>query len=207
MPPHCILGDFHNGYYECDFVSPWTISAQNVDASLMLIGQDWVSSARLEKPPCPEQKRLGQIWSLPTNVNLRCLLRRHMDLCFCETYATNLFPFVKQGKMNQSISTVHLRHCAVKYAIPQIEIVRPRMVICLGSAVFNAIRQSLGMPRLKAASQVPEDSSRPGPTVIDGIEIYGAPHPGGLGVAVAGGMDEVHRLWSRLAARWKALIG
>ncbi|GIL00989.1 MAG: hypothetical protein BroJett030_08880 [Alphaproteobacteria bacterium] len=30
MPEGCrALGDFHYGYYECDFVSPWTISAQN----------------------------------------------------------------------------------------------------------------------------------------------------------------------------------
>jgi hypothetical protein len=37
LPPHYSLGEFHDGYYECDYVSP------NVDAELMLIGQDWAS--------------------------------------------------------------------------------------------------------------------------------------------------------------------
>ena len=38
------LADIHDGYYECDYVSPWSISAQNVDAELMILGKDWASS-------------------------------------------------------------------------------------------------------------------------------------------------------------------
>ena len=35
------IGEYHDGAYECDFVSPYTKSAQNLDADIMLILQDW----------------------------------------------------------------------------------------------------------------------------------------------------------------------
>ncbi len=59
--PHLCLGDIHEGYYECNYVSPWTISACNEDAELMIFGKDWVSTETiLHRPPNPERKRLGQ---------------------------------------------------------------------------------------------------------------------------------------------------
>ena len=35
------IGEYHDGAYECDFVSPYTKSAENLDADIMLILQDW----------------------------------------------------------------------------------------------------------------------------------------------------------------------
>jgi hypothetical protein len=39
--PYSCLGDFAGGIYDCDdHVSPWSKSAQNVDATIMVVGQD-----------------------------------------------------------------------------------------------------------------------------------------------------------------------
>ena len=66
------LSDIHSGYYDTDeHVSPWSTSAQNVDAELMIFGKDWVSSETLAGERDPERKRLGQGWNVPTNRNLR----------------------------------------------------------------------------------------------------------------------------------------
>src|SRR6266700_6295690 len=45
---YCRVSDFHGGFYECCFVSPWTKSAHNVDADVMLLGQPvgWVEPLR-----------------------------------------------------------------------------------------------------------------------------------------------------------------
>ena len=201
LPPHSNLSDFHNGYYECDFVSPWTISAQNVDSPLMLIGQDWLSSSRLNLPKDEEQKRRGQTWNLPTNETLRCLLQRHMALSFGDTYATNLFPFIKPGRMTVPIPTADLDYCASRYAIPQIKIVAPKMVVCLGRATFDALRRALPQPPIAWAEACWPNCH----TLLNDIEIYGAPHPGRLGVLNAGGMTRVHEIWSRLSARLREL--
>src|SRR5262249_29915245 len=99
------LSDIHDRVYECDIVSPWSTSAQNVDAELMMFGKDWASSETLaDRPPDPERKRIGQGWSVPTNKNLREYLSDCMGgLKFSQTYTSNVFPFIKHGKKNSSI--------------------------------------------------------------------------------------------------------
>jgi uracil-DNA glycosylase len=196
-PRYFNLADFHGGFYECDFVSPWTISANNLNASLMLIGQDWSSSDSLSRPRDEKMKRIGQTWNLPANQRLRDLLKRHMTLSFADTYATNVFPFIKYGRMNATISVADLRYCAKEYAIPQIKIVGPRMVVCLGKQTFEAVRYALQKDTIDW-----REASKPGGhTLLDDIEIYGVPHPGNWGVRNAGGMSNVDEIWSGLGAR------
>ena len=49
-PGYAAIGDYHEGRYECDFVSPYTRSAANVDAQVMVLLQDWASDASLSGP-------------------------------------------------------------------------------------------------------------------------------------------------------------
>ena len=192
--PHLRLAEFHKGYYECDHVSPWSISACNVDAELMIIGQDWASSDILEREPSEDRRRIGQDWSSSTNTNLREFLA-YMRLQFSETYATNVFPFIKRGSKTARIPFRDLVSCARTYALPQIEIVSPRMAICLGKAAFNAIRRAAGLPRIEwSKARLPSAHTR-----ISSVEIYGLPHPSPLGINNAGGKDAAGRSWRRLA--------
>lgn len=87
------IGDFHGGVYDCDHVSPWTKSADNPDAEVMIVGQDWASIEMLSGPIHPERVRLGYDPERSTNQNLQRLLRDHFSLAFGKTYATNAFPF------------------------------------------------------------------------------------------------------------------
>ena len=102
---HACLGDFHQGHYECDYVSPWTKSAANADSRVMLIAQDWASAGYLGGPVRQFLKTLGYDPNLPTNVRLQALLGRHLAMSFSDAYATNLFPFVKLGNMSAPIPT------------------------------------------------------------------------------------------------------
>ena len=43
------IGDFHGGVYECNYVSPYTIGAHNVDSPLMILLQDWAYSQCVEQ--------------------------------------------------------------------------------------------------------------------------------------------------------------
>jgi uracil-DNA glycosylase len=191
--PHLCLADIHGGYYECDYVSPWSKSAANVDAELMLIGQDWASSEILERKPNEDRQKRGQDWSAPTNTNLREFLG-YVRLQFSETYATNLFPFIKRGSKSANIPFGDLVRCARIYTLPQIEIVSPRMAICLGKAAFDAIRRAAGLPGMEwSKASVPHPH-----TCIGSVEIYGMPHPSPLGMINAGGKDFVARSWRLL---------
>lgn len=190
LEPHACLADFHNGYYDCDYVSPWSISAHNVDAEVMIIGQDWTSSDSLEQEPDEGRRMLGQRYSKPTNINLRELLG-YMGLQFCETYATNVFVFIKRGNRSARIPSRDLEYCARTYTLPQIEIVSPRMAICLGKKTFRAV--------CRAADQHPTEWSRARlPRIqINSVEIYELPHSAARPVNT-GGKGVVGRSWRLL---------
>jgi restriction system protein len=200
-PPHRRLAEFHGGYYECDYVSPWTISAANVDAELMIIGQDWASSETLERDPNKDRQRLGQDWSSSTNTNLRELLATFMRLTFAETYATNVFPFIKHGAKNADIPLKDMVRYAKTYTLSQIEIVSPLIAICLGKATFDAVRRAAGLIRIEW-----DEAILPGHgTRVGSAEIYAVPHPGRLGMSNAGGEEAVGLIWKVLADRLETL--
>ncbi len=124
------VGDFHGGVFDkFGHVSPWSNSACNVDSPLMIIAQDWTSEETAQQPP--EDVDLGYSPNLPTNKNLQALLREHFGLQFSDVYATNLFVFVKPGNLSARIPMADLRYSAMTYTVPQIQIVKPRTILCL----------------------------------------------------------------------------
>jgi hypothetical protein len=204
MKGYSRLSDFHDGYYECEYVVPWTISACNTDADLMLISQDWASADFLNREKNPQQKEFGQVESLQTNKTLKKLLNDYMGISFGDTYATDAFVFIKNGPMSAPLPFAALVESTRNYALPQIEIVAPKMVICLGSAPFNAIR------RIKKLQPMPLSGAfkvtNPFHTEHEGIPIFGVAHPGALGNAAAGGTKVTNTRWEYLGDYFKRII-
>lgn len=203
------LHSFDDGIWDGEYVVPWTKSACNLDASLMIIGQDWASEKFLNdaRHNAPERliavKAAGQDEHLPTNRRLKALLRTHFDMEFAQTYATNVSVFIKPGTMTANISMRDMLYCARTYTLPQMRIVQPLMAICLGAKTFNSVRQAVGLPYLRL-----KDAHAPSAhTIYNGTEIYGVPHTGGLGHANSGGMEKVSQIWATLAARFVVLKG
>ena len=169
-------------------VSPWTLAAHNVNSSLMIVGQDWASDTWLSA--CPEHVLLeGRDIRLPTNKRLDYFLLHSFGMRFDECYATNLFPFIKTGAMSTPIKSKHYMHTAEKYLIPQIKIVQPSLVICLGSAVFANLLRVAGqkVPRFSEAINME--------LKIHGSLIRAVYHPGGHGTRNAGGEQKAFSAW------------
>ncbi len=150
MPGYRVLADYHDGVYECDYVSPWSKSAHNVDAEVMIVGHDWSSEKWMSGPVDEESAQRGYSSRFPTNRNLFDLLKRHFGLSFAEVYATNAFPFIKKGKPQGSIKPEDMQSAACEFLLPQIEIIQPVIVICLGKATFNAVRGAYGVTQKTA---------------------------------------------------------
>ncbi|WP_213771971.1 hypothetical protein [Bradyrhizobium sp. dw_78] len=208
-PKYHALSDFDDGFYDGDWITPWTISACNLQADLMIVAQDWSSAETLKSPKWnssvqkEERKRCGHDANLPTNRTLKGLLKKHFDLEFADIYATNVFVFIKPGSISAAIPLEDLAYCAKTYTLPQIEIIRPRMVLCLGQTTFNAVQRAFGQ-RLSKLSEV----SLPNAHIEheNGAEIYGVPHTGSWGTKNAGGPDKVHAIWARLGMRFAELM-
>lgn len=195
--PYSCIADYHNGMYDCEHVSPYTKAAGNVDAQVMVLLQDWASHEWLSAPFRPDAAELGHDPSLPTNKNLKELLRAHLDLELTQTYATNLFPFVKPGDMQGSIRPSHLAAAASEFALPQLSLVAPDVVICLGLSTFNALATVLACQRAKTL----EDAIA-NPMKICGMELWCQAHTGNRGQNSRNfrSPGQIARDWNAMAA-------
>jgi uracil-DNA glycosylase len=191
-PGYKPLAEYHDGAYECDLVSPYTKAAGNIDAAVMILLQDWSSDDRLSGELDSCAATLGLTPSLPTNRNLDRLLKVHFGLSLRETYATNLFPFIKPGKLSSAIRGRDLQRAAREFAIPQIDIVLPRLVICLGLETFNALRTALAI-----GIEAPMDRAIGTPFSRGETRIWCQAHTGMLGQnnRNRGGIDRVSQDW------------
>lgn len=186
------IGDFHGGI--CDewkCVSPWNKAAGNYDSPIMIVGQDWISEGAAETAHISFE--LGCDPDNRTNKNLQSLLLDHFGLKFSEIYGTNLFVFVKPGSLSSRIPAKDLLYSAQKYTLAEINIVKPKAVICLGKATYNSLCRAIGTK--------PNDfkASVENPIAYSGSLIYGVPHTGVLGTNNAGGIQKVHEIWANLA--------
>jgi restriction system protein len=193
------ISEFQNGAFDVeDYVSPWSIGAHNFNADLMLIGQDWASSKWLSNPKNLNFSRLGQNPNLMTNKNLNEYLK-YFGLNFSDTYATNAFVLVKEGNMSAKITPKFLYESIKKFLVPQIEIVKPKMIICLGAETYNALRKENGYPELKVGSG--QEIAMP----FMGADVYGVNHTGGHGTKNAGGKESARKQWQILAGHYQRL--
>ena len=201
-PPHRGIGEYHNGYYECDHVSPYTKSAGNVNADVFVMLQDWSSDSWLKTHRDAEVRRLGLARSLPTNKWLERLLCKHLGKSLADVYATNLFPLVKMGNLDRDIPQRDLVWAAQEFAIPQVKIVAPKLVICLGVQTFNAMRRACGERLVQNIDEGLEKSFK-----LGGAQIWCQSHPGGRGRATrnAGDFDRVAEDWKKMREAYDKL--
>ncbi len=132
------IADYEDGYYECDYVSPYSKSAHNINADVFIVLQDWSSDENMSGI-CQETNRLGYTPSVGTNIKLIGYLEKFLGIALKDTYTTNLFPFIKMGGMSANIPIKYMRRAANEFTLPMIQIISPKIVIALGRKTYNVI--------------------------------------------------------------------
>ncbi len=132
------IADFCEQKYESDFVSPYSKSSSNVNSEIMLLLQDWASSDKLSQPFNEQFAVLGYDTDLDINQNLIVLLQETFGLKLNEVFTTNVFPFIKHGGMSTPIPQADITEPYKKFCYPQIEIIKPKLVICCGKQAYVA---------------------------------------------------------------------
>lgn len=145
-PSVCDGGEFDR---DCNHVGAWSIWQGNLDASLMVVGQDWGDvSWHIRAKGYPTD-------TSTTNTTLLKLLRsigfdklelpgktRTPDLFF-----TNAILCLKEGGAQSDIRPECFRNCGKRFLRPTIELVQPKVVVCLGAGAYRAV---LGAWKIKA---------------------------------------------------------
>jgi hypothetical protein len=186
---HALAG----GAYECDFVSPYSKTAGNADSDIFVFLQDLSSEEEFSGEPDQETIRLGYTSSVKTNINLIRLLSMHFNKSLADIYASNVFPFIKPGKMSAPIPLDDLIWAAAEFALPQIDIVRPRLTVVLGVAAFDAILVAAGHPYSQSLCAAIE-----APFEYKGSKIWCQAHTG-RGAGNRGSAAQIEKDWSTMA--------
>jgi hypothetical protein len=119
------------GYDFSEWVSPYTKGA-HVMGHFALVLQDWSSEDTLKAGVNPDVQELGRTRNLRTNIRLEKLLYSVLGISFEETYATNIFPFIKPGGISASIPKRDVLQAARTFARLELEIVNPTHILALG---------------------------------------------------------------------------
>lgn len=129
------------GYDFREWVSPYTKSAHAL-GGVAIVLQDWASADRLSSGVEPAIQQHGRDPELLTNRRLDTLLHRVFNLTIDQVYVTNAFPFVKPGEMSGPVPTSDLFKSVVTFTSPELELVRPTMVLALGKLPSEALMRA-----------------------------------------------------------------
>lgn len=194
------LGDFHDGIYDFDdHVVPYSKSAFNLDSEIMFIAQDWASEDFMNKGIDLEQAQYGHDKKLPFNRLFFRILDEIFGIKFSDTYSTDAFVFIKPGKMDTSISANDMGRSSFQYALPQIDIIKPKLVICMGGSAYNGVRRALGMSSVKVKDALGEMFDYGNSKIMIGT------HLGANVTSRIGGHEAQFRIWGNLYSKFKKL--
>ena len=137
---------FENGRYDSDQIGPWSLWQHNLNADIVIVGQDWGDTRYFEKWSGRDQNDGN-----PTNENLRRLLRyigviigKPREGQEQRVFLTNLILCLKTGGLQAPVAEDWFRSCAERFFKPLIEIIKPKAVLALGKKtsefILNAYR-------------------------------------------------------------------
>ena len=141
------------GRHDHDEIGPWSLWQGNLNANLVLVGQDWGDVSYFAT-----WRGIDQPTGNPTNENLKELLkivgieignpREQQDRVI---FLTNLILCLKTGGLQGYVEDQWFTNCASTFFRPLIEIINPRIIIALGKKSSDSILGLYGTPYLKSA--------------------------------------------------------
>ena len=141
------------GEFDSSQIGPWSLWQSNLDAKIMVIGQDWGDVSYFKK-----WKGVDQPTGNPTNTNLQKLLKNIgcKLLTPCEDqsniiFLTNMILCMKTGGLQGKVEKQWFENCACNFLIPLIKLINPRIVISLGKKVSETILDLYEIPYKKNA--------------------------------------------------------
>lgn len=136
-----------NKAYDSDQVGPWTQWQGDLDASLMIVGQDWGGEKYFIKIQGREED------TNPTNRNLCELLRsigfsielpNQPQSITTGLFFTNAVLCCKRGGLVGPVPSQAVGNCSRHFLARQIELVRPKAVATLGYEAYRSVCYAYG---------------------------------------------------------------
>ena len=143
------VASYEAGAFDSAEIGPWTRWQADLDARVMVIGQDWGDRSAFVR-----QKGVD-VDSSATNQVLRELLASvGLELSPPQSgqpperrgvFLTNAILCLKAGGAQADVLNAWFDTCGVRFLKPQIELVNPPVVVCLGERAYRAVLRAFGI--------------------------------------------------------------
>jgi uracil-DNA glycosylase family 4 len=176
-------------------IGAWSRWQGNLDAEVMVVGQDWGSVRNFT------DSKGNDTDDNATNRTLVELLRCvdiEIPLPSASTgrgvaFFTNAILCLKQGGAQAPVRKEWFRNCGKRFLRPLIDIVKPKVVVCLGEQAYRAVLYDKKPRRLRQAveSEVPE-------RLDGGIAVLAVYHCGARTIRINRNLDAQRGDWRRI---------
>lgn len=137
----------NNGIWDSDQIGPWSLWQANLDAEVIIIGQDWGDISYFTKWEGRDQPSGN-----PTNENLQKLLstigfdvRKPREPQNQIVFFSNIILCLKTGGLQGSVEDSWFQNCSIAFLKPLVEIIKPIAVLALGKKVSESIFEIYGI--------------------------------------------------------------
>jgi uracil-DNA glycosylase family 4 len=133
-----------NKQLDSDQIGPWSIWQGNLDAKIMIIGQDWGDTAYYlnnkgrDRDDNPTNRRLRELLgSIDIHIPLLTETNQNNQIVFL----TNAILCLKtdKEKMQAKVENAWFENCGRKFLKPTIDTIHPEIIITLGKFAFRSI--------------------------------------------------------------------
>ncbi|MBI5568194.1 MAG: uracil-DNA glycosylase family protein [Chloroflexi bacterium] len=141
--------------FDSDQIGPWSVWQSDLNADLLIVGQDWGSEKDFKKLQGKNEGDADKYTS-PTDENLAEFLKMiHIEVGHplkepksrARVFFTNAVLCLKTESTTAAIKDEWRQECGKRFLKRLIEIVRPKLVITLGEVAYRSIAELYGKPR------------------------------------------------------------
>lgn len=199
------------GRYDADEVGSWTRWAGDLEADLMVVGQDWGDVAYFERnrgldaPGNPTSHALAELLAgvgrpLPPSPTAVAPLPPGGNRG-AGVFLTNALLWLKTGGMQALVPEAWFGGDSATFLLEQVALVQPRVVVALGRRAHDALLRAYDLPAsagpFRRAVEAREGTQLPG--VPGGTALFAAYHCGARVRNTHRGLDDQRRDWARVA--------
>ncbi|MED5590661.1 uracil-DNA glycosylase family protein [Bacillus subtilis] len=124
-----------DGRYDSNHINPWTRWCGNLNAKVMVVGQDWGHVEAFIR-------NKGQVNPLNTTNNKLIEMLSLIGVKLEDTYLTNAILCMKETKnLSGKTKSAWYRNCGEHFLKREIEIVNPKIIITLGVKAFRTVKR------------------------------------------------------------------
>ena len=168
------------GAFDSNHLGPWSRWQGNLDAKLLVVGQDWgdvdyfIDHRGFDDPQNPTNRHLKELLE---SIGVAVPALSHTDTVG-EIFLTNAILCLKKGGLAAPVRTEWFGNCGRRYLQPLIDLVSPQIVITLGLRALNSVLSLYGMAKPKRLRDAVENGDSIG--LPGGILLFPMYHCGQL---------------------------